>query len=93
MRNSDAVDYIPNLKPFRNSTGSFVGQTYPIGFGRLSEKWRARLSDTHMTFGIEYIVYSYATPIAWYADGQWEMPYAKYSATTSRHQSIVMQAI
>lgn len=34
-----------------------------------------------------YAVFSYATPIAWVTDGVWTIPTARYSVTTSRHQS------
>jgi hypothetical protein len=34
-----------------------------------------------------YMVRSYSTPIAWYANGEWTKPPVKYSSTTSRHQS------
>lgn len=34
-----------------------------------------------------YVVMSYATPIAWLTDDAWVIPDARYSATTSRHQS------
>ena len=37
-----------------------------------------------------YVVYSYATPIAWYAPSfGWVVPDVKCSPTTSRHQSRV----
>lgn len=35
-----------------------------------------------------YVVFSYATPIAWVqADGTWFQPTTRYSVTTSKHQS------
>lgn len=35
-----------------------------------------------------YVVFSYATPIAWWSAAHgWTIPAVKYSATTSRHQS------
>lgn len=34
-----------------------------------------------------YAVFSYVTPIAWVTDGAWVIPAARYSVTTSRHQS------
>lgn len=33
-----------------------------------------------------YMVRSYLTPIAWFANGEWTIPAVKYSVTTSRHQ-------
>lgn len=37
----------------------------------------------------DYVIYSYETPIAWRIDGDWTVPDVRYSATTSRHQSLV----
>lgn len=43
---------------------------------------------------IQYVIYSYATPIAWrYHTGKWAMPGTKYSVTTSKHQGRVGTAI
>lgn len=43
---------------------------------------------------IRYVVYSYATPIAWVRDnGEWVVPAEKYSKTTSTHQHIVRIAV
>lgn len=35
---------------------------------------------------ISQIVYSYATPIAWFDSGVWVIPSVHYSTTTSKHQ-------
>lgn len=35
---------------------------------------------------IDYVVYSYNTPIAWHADGHWHKVAQKFSVTTSKHQ-------
>lgn len=53
---------------------------YPTGM--LPDQYHYLLEDA------EYIVYSYATPILWYANGAWHYPKLKYSHSTSRHQSI-----
>jgi hypothetical protein len=38
---------------------------------------------------IDYIVWSYETPIAWHHKGNnWSMPDVEYSVTTSKHQSV-----
>lgn len=49
---------------------------------------------------IDYVVYSYNTPIAWHtiqAYGMeydaWIMPTAKYSATTTNHQNVLIHAL
>lgn len=36
-----------------------------------------------------YVVRSYITPIAWFANGVWYVPNVRYSVTTSRHQSAL----
>jgi hypothetical protein len=43
--------------------------------------------------GVEYIVYSYGTPIAWFKNGEWTIPALKYSVTTSKHQNYVRRAV
>lgn len=43
----------------------------------------------------DYVVYSYATPIAWRIakTGRWVMPAVKYSVTTTRHQNKIATAV
>lgn len=53
--------------------------------GALSARWECEYRD--------YVVMSYNTIIAMCADGEWKFNSRKYSATTSRHQSIVRRAI
>lgn len=55
--------------------------------GHLPREFHASVADA------DFIVYSYATPIAWRTQGQWHIPNVKYSATTSRHQSRIFTAI
>lgn len=42
---------------------------------------------------IDYVVYSYATPIAWHDDKGWKVVQDKFSVTTTLHQSAVSQAL
>jgi hypothetical protein len=89
---------IGNRQPFTTS-GSLCAKTYgqvnpvtsiregagPWDCGRLSESerdaWNADMSQ------IVYVVYSYATPIAWVtADGSVHRVAQKFSVTTSKHQ-------
>jgi hypothetical protein len=74
-----------------STSGSLKGGYMDAGVGILPQNrvngfMRATEADDF------YAVYSYATPIAWYAHGSWVVPQVKYSATTSRHQSIVRRA-
>jgi hypothetical protein len=46
---------------------------------------------------VDYVVFSYATPIAWHVNtgvgGWWVMPETKYSITTTKHQGRVRTAL
>lgn len=72
----------------------------------LPEEWEDIWDAANGQGLIDYVVWSYATPIAWhvkpfdqshkeYLDGRphWIFPTVKYSTTTSRHQSIVSDAL
>ena len=65
---------------------------YSLGLmdGEVRDRWYADVASEQIT----YVVFSYATPIAWHRkDTGWTVPSQKYSATTSRHQSIVQMAV
>lgn len=53
------------------------------------ENWQDSLANA------TYIVFSYATPIAWFdsARGYWIMPDVKYSMTTSKSQGRIAPAV
>ena len=54
-------------------------------FGRLPRHWR----DAFYEDDPDYVVWSYATPIAWHGRRGWTIPPVKYSASTSRQLSYV----
>jgi len=57
--------------------------------GRLSDAEVIALRDDSDAHGITYVVYSYATPIAWVrGDGEVHLVAQRFSPTTSKHQSI-----
>jgi len=74
-----------------DTSGALKGRaTHPDGMiytGQLPQEYRASIK------GATYVVFSYATPIAWRTQGQWHTPDVKYSVTTSRHQSRIFTAI
>jgi hypothetical protein len=81
-------------KPFRTSGALFGGPcspNYRPGVGILPEEWQERLRAT----SVDYVVYSYATPIAWHDayTGEWIVPDVKYSTTTSKHQGKIRSAV
>lgn len=87
------------LRPFK-TYGSLRGVVRPEArdSGYLSSRnegaaalWRADYDK------IDYVVYSYNTPIAWHVNGtavsEWVYPVVKYSPTTSAHQSKIRTAL
>lgn len=78
---------------FQNSTGSLSGRSRRevSGYGRLPASWREDLDRDKE--GVEYVVYSYSTPIAWRKRGVWTVPDTRYSVTTSQHQGKIAAAI
>lgn len=68
------------------------GNQYRGGAGILPYDWSSTFyRDT--ADGLAYIVYSYATPIAWErSDGTRVIPAVRYSVSTARHQSQVRRA-
>lgn len=96
IRNADSK--IAQLAPF--DAGSLRGEhvRYATGdLGRLPTDERDALSSTikaRRAQGLDtYVVWSYATPIAWQAEtGQLHVSPTRYSPTTTRHQSICRRA-
>jgi hypothetical protein len=42
---------------------------------------------------MDYVVYSYHTPIAWHTPEGWYIVAQKFSQTTSKHQNLTRRAI
>lgn len=64
--------------------GTLSAQTYYTCSGRLPSAYHAEISRDSDALDF-YVVYSYQTPIAWYANGVWKVPNVRYSAATARH--------
>ena len=77
------------------TSGALCGEAFPlfIGTGRMPDSDAAQLRTTDSLMGIDYVVYSYGTPIAYRANEEWIAPDAKYSVTTSKHQSTIRYAL
>jgi len=75
-----------------NANGTLTGGYFNTSTGRLPQD---RVTGFNRATDADdfYAVYSYGTPIAWYAHGTWTVPAVKYSVTTSRHQSTVTRAV
>lgn len=78
----------------RTLWGSYAGDGNIDCTGKLSEEHQTELRNAYAHHGHNlYIVWSYFTPIAWGTHGhELYIPAAKYSVTTSKHQSIVRRA-
>ena len=83
-------------KPFHTRTGNLRGmEWWGLGqateAGDLPEPYLAQFVATE----VDYIIYSYRTPIAWFVNdtGEWFVPNVNYSLTTTQHQSAVKGAI
>jgi hypothetical protein len=75
------------VKPYMGSPA-----TLPYSPGRLEGDVLAMWREDKPQ--VDYVIYSYATPIAWHtSDGNWVVPCVKYSNTTTRHQSLVTTAL
>jgi len=76
--------------PFRGNSmrGEWFqpGESIPNGLLNDEERLRLRLLDPQRG---TYVVFSYATPIAYCHDHVWHIVAQKFSRTTSRHQSLV----
>lgn len=91
IANRQIPDHIATLTPFAaNSTrGDFVSGYVTTGI--LPAEWADALrSDIANRIDRAFVVYSYATPIAWWTDtAGWVIPEVRYSVTTSRAQGFV----
>jgi hypothetical protein len=84
-------DTVRNREEF--TAGNVSGHSYAFyGFGYLPDEFKnAFAADANQ---IDYVVYSYRTPIAWHTtDGRWTIPAVRYSASTSRQQNAVRRAL
>ena len=92
--NDHALGYIIVRKSFRNRAGSLSAEwtTYPSRGSAPQEVRDALLTATRNNTEAVYVVYSYATPIAWARedDNLLTVPAMRYSATTSQHQSMCL---
>lgn len=84
-------DAIAAGRPFRVGAKQLTFRTGEPGdyLGDLPEPFRSGSMP-----GVDWVAYSYVTPIAWRLDtGSWVMPDVNYSLTTSQHQGEVRYAL
>ena len=90
-RNASTIAHAIRQGEDFTTSGALRGEAFPlfIGTGRMADSDAAKLR----TARIDYVVYSYGTPIAYRANGEWVIPDAKYSVTTSKHQGTISYAL
>jgi hypothetical protein len=92
VRLSNVYPYIRERRAFdaNGTLRGIVGATE--GMGRLPEHYHSRFLTAAIADDL-YMVYSYRTPIAWFANGEWTIPSVKYSVTTARHLSAIRKGL
>lgn len=94
MNQRDAIHYIATRQEFKASALSGVNANssgLQGGYGRLDPEEFARFKEVETQ--VDYVVYSYGTPIAWHTIDGWYVVEQKFSPTTSKHQTYVRRAI
>ena len=90
LNQRDAEHYITTRQEFKAS--ALMGTFAHIGTGRLDPEEHALYNEA-LALGVDYLVYSYGTPIAWHTPQGWYIVAQKFSVTTSKHQNAVKRAI
>lgn len=93
-------DLLKRNEAFHNSTRNLRGEHHnpddPLpGKGKMCPADSHKMNMTHDAWGVDYIIYSFQTPIA-YRDthGRWVVPETGYSVTTkTKHLSRVRPAV
>lgn len=74
------------------ANGTIRGEAGPAtSVGKLYDRLTSDMEATDAQLRrARFVIYSYATPIAWQTvDGEWVAPAVRYSPTTTRHQSYL----
>ena len=89
LNQRDAIHYIATRQEFKASALS--GSPYRMSEGYLTgadcERYYADQNS------MDYVIYSYHTPIAWHTLEGWYIVAQKFSVTTSKHQNLVRGAV
>ena len=85
IANRDCGALVARREPFTGSNLTGGSRGTVGSFGRLPGEWRDRFREDQP----DYVVWSYATPIAWHGRRGWTIPPVRYSQTTGRHLSHV----
>lgn len=95
ITNSSITACAARREPFTNANGSctarVVAPGHHVSVGSLPPEYVEALREAAGA-GDVYVVFSYATPIGWAAQGQdmLTVPDVRYSSTTTRHQHALL---
>lgn len=77
-----------------NSLAARFVQSRPYGGWGMLPQAEVEILERSLERGQVFVVWSYDTPIGWWANGAgWHMPDVKYSVTTTNHQNVLATAI
>lgn len=97
ITNAQVTSYVASRSDFVSNSGNATRYEYMPSTGRLPQEWVEQLRkdiDAARAAGeTVYVVFSYATPVAWCVSGQWTIPAVKYSSTTSGFQNRVRAGV
>ena len=89
LTNKQAREAIQATREFTTNNGTVRGRHDLAGTGIMRNPAEVeQLTKAYATGRLEYVVYSYSTPIAWVIDGTWVRTVEKYSPTTSKHTGL-----
>jgi hypothetical protein len=83
-------------RPFANSSKSLRGEPMTprpgvhVSTGRMPREHAADLRAAEV---VDYVVWSYATPIGWHDEHGWHVPATTYSPTTTQHQHTARMGV
>lgn len=93
-------DVLGDMQSFHNNGKTFRGESVDlrgqerIPVGRMDESERQIMLADIERDGICYVIWSYATPIAWRLNGGfWRVTDRNYSVTTAQHLGKVRTAV
>ena len=98
-RKSGWWEYVPVLREYKpfDTSGSLKGRVGDddYSWGRLTDDELAAFKDAYYARKLQYVVYSYSTPIAWKSsdDAEWYVSESHYSETTTKQQNKIAVAI
>lgn len=84
---------LQNMLPFITN-GALWGTNSPRSCtGSFPEALRAQIFRAYDLGVLNYVVYSYSTPIAYCIAGRWYVPDVSFSATTAKHRDKIKVAL